>query len=189
MPSKSDLLADELRTLADDLRQVLVTLRTDPKEQRNKELQWRLLYGGPFRHLGSLARGDRIVVTTGQGESTYRVNGVASVGATHGSVFGDYGDNRLTLFTADPPLRASRRLVVTAKLVGRPFAATELRRTLDAEGLSHHIRLVDRASGPELLDPKRTRALRDTIFAVAYGQITLNITRDEAHIGTVHGMC
>jgi hypothetical protein len=46
MPSKSDLLADELRTLADDMKQVLVTLRTDPKEQRNKELQWRLLYGG-----------------------------------------------------------------------------------------------------------------------------------------------
>ena len=96
----------------------------------------RLLYGGPFRHLGSLARGDRIVVTTGQGKSTYRVTGdPKSYGATHGSVFGDHGDNRLTLFTADPPLRASRRLVVTAKLVERPYAATELRRTLDAEGL------------------------------------------------------
>ena len=55
--------------------------------------------------------------------------------AENGSMFGDYGDNRLTLFTADPPLRGSRRLVVTAKLVERPYAATDLSRTLDAEGL------------------------------------------------------
>ena len=60
---------------------------------------------------------------------------VKAVGPEHGSVFGDYGDNRLTLFTADPPLRGSRRLVVTAKLVELPYEATELRRTLDAEGL------------------------------------------------------
>jgi hypothetical protein len=46
MPSKSEALADELRTLADDMKQLLVTLTTDPKEQRKKELRWRLLYGG-----------------------------------------------------------------------------------------------------------------------------------------------
>jgi sortase A len=96
----------------------------------------RMLYGGPFKHLNSLQAGDRIVVTTGQGKSTYRVTGdPRSYGSTHGSVFGDHGDNRLTLFTADPPLRASRRLVVTAKLIERPYEATELSRTLDAEGL------------------------------------------------------
>lgn len=95
----------------------------------------RTLYGGPFRHLGGLARGDRIVLTTGQGESVYRVSSVARVAATDGSVFADHGDNRLTLFTADPPLRASRRLAVTATLVGRPFGATELQRSLDAEGM------------------------------------------------------
>jgi sortase A len=96
----------------------------------------RTLYGGPFKHLNSLEPGERIVVTTGQGKSTYRVmSDPKSYGAVHGSVFGDYGDNRLTLFTADPPLRASRRLVVTAKLVELPYEATELRRTLDAEGL------------------------------------------------------
>lgn len=46
MPSKNEVLAEELRTLADDLKQVYVTVTTDPKEQRRKELQWRLLYGG-----------------------------------------------------------------------------------------------------------------------------------------------
>ena len=46
MPAKSDVLAQELRTLADDMKQLLVTLKTDPKEQRKKELRWRLLYGG-----------------------------------------------------------------------------------------------------------------------------------------------
>lgn len=94
-----------------------------------------MLYGGPFKHLGSLRRGDRIAVTTGQGDATYRVMDVKTYAAKQGSVFGDWGDNRLTLITADPPLRGSRRLVVTAKLVERPYAATDLRRTLDAEGL------------------------------------------------------
>jgi LPXTG-site transpeptidase (sortase) family protein len=95
----------------------------------------RMLYGGPFEHLDSLRAGDRIVVTTGQGRSTYRVTGVKAYGATHGSVFSDHGDNRLTLFTADPPLRGSRRLVATAELIERPYAATDLSTTLDAEGL------------------------------------------------------
>ena len=89
----------------------------------------RMLYGGPFKHLGSLERGDRIAVTTGQGAVTYLVVGVKRYPAKQGSVFGDWGDNRLTLFTADPPLRGSRRLVVTAKLVERPYAATDLSRT------------------------------------------------------------
>ena len=34
----------------------------------------RTLYGGPFGHLGSLHRGDRIHVTTGEGNATYRVS-------------------------------------------------------------------------------------------------------------------
>jgi LPXTG-site transpeptidase (sortase) family protein len=95
----------------------------------------RMLYGGPFEHLNSLHRGDRISMITGQGDSTYRVIDVKAIGATHGSVFSDHGDNRLTLFTADPPLQGSRRLVVTAKLVERPYAATDLSTTLDPEGL------------------------------------------------------
>jgi len=91
--------------------------------------------GGPFKHIGSLERGDRIRVITGQGASTYRVAGVRSYAATNGSMFGDYGDNRLTLITADPALRANRRLFVTAKLVERPYAPTDLSTMLDPEGL------------------------------------------------------
>ena len=108
-----------------------------PGQPGNAVIAGRLLtYGGPFKHLNSLHPGDRIIVTTGQGRSTYRVTGdVKPYGAEHGSVFGDYGDNRLTLFTGDPPFRASRRLVATAKLVELPYEATALRRTLDAEGL------------------------------------------------------
>ena len=108
-----------------------------PGQAGNAVIAGRLMtYGGPFKHLSSLETGDRIIVTTGQGRSTYRVTGEAkSYGAKHGSVFGDYGDNRLTLFTSDPPFRASRRLVVTAKLVELPYEATALRRALDPEGL------------------------------------------------------
>jgi sortase A len=93
------------------------------------------MYGGPFKHIGSLERGARIAVITGQGTSTYRVLDVKTYGSTNGSMFGDYGDNRLTLVTADPPLRGSRRLVVTARLVERPYAPTGLSTTLDPEGL------------------------------------------------------
>ena len=96
----------------------------------------RTMYGGPFKHLNALEPGDEILMTTGQGASTYRVTETPKVyGPTHGSVFADHGDNRLTLITADPPLRGTRRLVVTAKLVELPYAATALRRTLDAEGV------------------------------------------------------
>jgi sortase A len=95
----------------------------------------RSMYGGPFKHIGSLHRGDRIAVITGQGSSTYRVVGVKTYGATNGSLFANFGDNRLTLVTADPPLRGSRRLVVTARLVERPYAPTDLSTTLDPNGL------------------------------------------------------
>jgi sortase A len=95
----------------------------------------RTFYGGPFRRLGSLRPGDAIEVTTGQGVAHYRVTGVAKMSSDDGSELLDHGDNRLTLFTADPALQASRRLVATATLVGAPFPATPLRRTLDAQGL------------------------------------------------------
>ena len=95
----------------------------------------RTTYGGPFRHLTALRPGDDIHLTTGDGSATYRITGTASVRAEDGSVFADHGDNRLTLFTADPPFDPSRRLVVTARLTGNAFAAQPLRRALDPEGL------------------------------------------------------
>jgi sortase A len=93
------------------------------------------LYGGPFRGLASMRPGDDLEITTGQGRATYRVTGVARMSAEGGSVLADHIDNRLTLFTADPAITASDRLVVTAALRGDPFAATVLRGGLDPEGL------------------------------------------------------
>ena len=95
----------------------------------------RTLYGGPFRHLGSLRPGDVIHTTTGEGNTTYRVTNVADLGASDGSFVQDHGDNRLTLFTTDSTWTANGRLVVTAKLVGNPYPPTNTRQPLDAEGL------------------------------------------------------
>jgi sortase A len=95
----------------------------------------RTMYGAPFRHLAALHTGDDIHLTTGDGNATYRVTGIARVRAEDGSVFADHGDNRLTLFTADSTIDPSRRLVVTARLAGNAFAAQPLRRALDPEGL------------------------------------------------------
>jgi hypothetical protein len=61
-------------------------------------------YGGPFADIDSLERGDRIEVTTGQGEFTYRVLGVRRAG------------DRLPA----PPASDESRLVLTAA-DGNPF--------------------------------------------------------------------
>ena len=95
----------------------------------------RTMYGGAFAHLGSLRRGDRIRVTTGEGNTTYRVSSVRHLAVGNGSFVQDHGDNRLTLFTAGSQWTANGRLVVTATLVGNPFPPTTLSRTLDADGL------------------------------------------------------
>ena len=64
----------------------------------------------PVRALGCAPnRATRSSVTTGQGESTYRVDRTLRSRdrrATE-SVFGDHGDNRLTLFTVDSAVDAS----------------------------------------------------------------------------------
>ena len=44
-PKRSDVVAEELRELADNLRDVVNALTHDPKEQARKERRWRLLYG------------------------------------------------------------------------------------------------------------------------------------------------
>ena len=95
----------------------------------------RTLYGGPFRHLGSLRPGDRIHVTTGEANTTYRVTSVKRPRRSDGSFVQDHGDNRLTLFTTDSRWTATGRLVVTATLVGNPYPPTNTQRPLDADGL------------------------------------------------------
>jgi len=95
----------------------------------------RTLYRGPFHRLGSLHTGDAITVTTGEGKSTYKVSNVTTLSPSDGSFVQEHGDNRLTLFTSGSRWAADGRLVVTARLQGKPYAATQLPRTLDADGL------------------------------------------------------
>jgi sortase A len=84
----------------------------------------RTTFGAPFGSLDDLRPGDRIVVTTGQGRSRYRVTGRERVAADDASVFASRGAPKLSLVTSDPPVVASDRLVVTAALVGKPKATT-----------------------------------------------------------------
>jgi sortase A len=95
----------------------------------------RTMYRGPFGRIGSLQPGDRIRVTTGQGVSHYVVTDVRHLTPGDGSFVQDRGDDRLTLFTSASSWNADGRLVVTAELDGEAFAATELLRRLDADGL------------------------------------------------------
>jgi hypothetical protein len=46
MPRKRDVAVEELQALASDLKSLVTTLTTDPKEQARKERAWKLLYGG-----------------------------------------------------------------------------------------------------------------------------------------------
>lgn len=76
-------------------------------------------YGGPFRGLAKLAPGDTIRVTTGQGESTFRVIGLRRAGDPLPPTLGA-GQGRLELETADGlPLFPDGALHVDAQLVGK----------------------------------------------------------------------
>ncbi|SNY62233.1 sortase [Paractinoplanes atraurantiacus] len=60
----------------------------------------RAAYGGPFARIGDLQGGDKITVTTGQGENSYEVIGVRRAGELAPPALAD-GAGRLTLMTAD----------------------------------------------------------------------------------------
>jgi sortase A len=79
----------------------------------------RLAYGGPFQHLDQLAKGDHIVVDTGQGRFTYTVSGETIVHPGQNDVIGRSADSRLTLVTSASAF-SSDRLAVTATLDGNP---------------------------------------------------------------------
>jgi hypothetical protein len=56
MPRKRDVAVEELNALASDLKSLVTTLTTDPKEQARKERAWKLLYGGLSAGLALVAR-------------------------------------------------------------------------------------------------------------------------------------
>jgi sortase A len=82
----------------------------------------RMTYGGPFRSLDALHRGDTITTTTGQGSFTYTVSDVRHVSAGDPGATASDGKSRLELVTSDPLLLATGRLMVTATLQGDPVA-------------------------------------------------------------------
>lgn len=80
----------------------------------------RTTYGAPFRDLNRIRVGDRISVTTGQGEFTYRVTHVGRTAAGDADPLRGTLDSRLTLVTSDPSYVFSGRLMVVAMLQGQP---------------------------------------------------------------------
>jgi sortase A len=85
----------------------------------------RSAFGGPFGRLRSLHPGDKIVVSTTQGQSVYTVTGV---GATTISdrLYAPTKDDQLTLLSGASwwPLNGSHGGLLTAKLDGQAFVPT-----------------------------------------------------------------
>lgn len=80
----------------------------------------RAAYGGPFRDLPGLVRGDQFTVITGQGTHGYRVIGVRVAGDPQPAPV-EPGQGRLTLLTADgSPLAPSGIIRVDAELMTKP---------------------------------------------------------------------
>ena len=46
MSDRREAVAEDLRALASDLKSLVESATTDPKERRRKERMWRLLYAG-----------------------------------------------------------------------------------------------------------------------------------------------
>lgn len=87
----------------------------------------RTTYGGPFRRLGDLQKGDQILFTSASGvESVFQVRGMGRVTPKDVYVTDAVPGVRLTLLTCDPPGSSARRLVVQAELISGPFVADAL---------------------------------------------------------------
>jgi len=56
MSDRREAVAEDLRSLAGDLKSLLESATTDPKSRRRKELEWRALYGGLAIFTGLAAR-------------------------------------------------------------------------------------------------------------------------------------
>lgn len=80
----------------------------------------RTTFGAPFSGLDRLERGDRIVVTTSEGTSRFRVTGSRTIGSGDPDPTRPTREARLTLVTSAPEYLATERLVVVADLVGLP---------------------------------------------------------------------
>jgi sortase A len=96
----------------------------------------RTTYGAPFNRIDELEPDDEILVSTPQGDFTYKVvpqkdaNGELSghmiVSPSDVWVLNDAGDNRLTLTACHPKYSASQRIIVQAVLVVPPALTPKL---------------------------------------------------------------
>ena len=82
----------------------------------------RVTFGAPFSKIGSLHKGQTIVVVDGAGTFTYKVTRVHVVAIGQKDVVGPTEDNRITLVTSNSSLITSGRLVVQGKLEGYPYS-------------------------------------------------------------------
>jgi sortase A len=90
--------------------------------------------GAPFNRLGQLTVGDRVILTTLDGEQlTYRVSqDPLAVAPSDVAVLNNFGDNRITLTTCTPEFSASQRLIVVGRfqkgavIVPEPASKTRL---------------------------------------------------------------
>jgi sortase A len=92
------------------------------------------MFGGPFRHLPALRRGDALEVTTGQGTFTYRVDALVYPGDPLPSPL-SAGQSQMILITTTGSGwlgfgAPDRFLYVFAGLVGKPVAAPSGRPTV-----------------------------------------------------------
>ncbi len=133
----------------DDLRQGPGHYRSNPLpgQPGNAAIAGhRTTYGAPFNRIDELEPGDEIVITTLQGEFTYRVvPQIDGSGETRGhfivspgdtQVLDDFGDNRLTLTACHPKFSARQRIIVVAELVetpAQPLPRPEALAELDAQ--------------------------------------------------------
>ena len=125
------MLAPVTESLPPEVQDVFtrfITTELTTIDGRGQPITWPVT---PYYRAGGLC----IDVTTGQGHAVYRVSNVTDLASSDGSFAQYRNDNRLTLFTSGSRWTASSRLVVSAALVGQPFPATPLKRTLDPEGL------------------------------------------------------
>jgi sortase A len=87
--------------------------------------------GAPFAHLPALHPGDEIVVVTGLGKFDYRVFAVGTAMAGRADPISPTAQPRLTLVTSDPPVLATGRVYVEAKLTS-PAATAPIPKTAPA---------------------------------------------------------
>jgi sortase A len=84
----------------------------------------RTTYGAPFQNLSNTHKGDLITVTTATGSHVYQIVEKRVVEPNETWVTGQWDGSWLTLTTCHPKFSSQQRLIVFARLVGGPNAAT-----------------------------------------------------------------